>query len=131
MWNRLVAYLRPPPIATAGALGTFLRERALLIAQKCAIDYVRGKTGLASYALFTEKPFLEALDVCRWETFAAVLGDLAILAEGVLRPQLAPEQRRPLCSLLVRLHDDALASMPPPAHRADGWGEATKAFALR
>lgn len=129
--NRLLAWFRPPPITTAETLAAFLQERALLIAQKCAIDYVRGKTGLASYALFTEKPFLNALDVCRWETFAAVLGDLAILAEGVLRPQLAPEQRRPLCALLVRLHGDVLASMPLPAHRADGWGDATEAFALR
>ena len=56
--RRLVGYFRPAPIATAQAFGTFLAERAALLAQKCAIDYCRGKTGLASYALFTEKPFL-------------------------------------------------------------------------
>src|SRR6266511_6442528 len=85
LWRRLQARLRPAPIATADALRTFLEQRAALIAQKCATDYCRGKTGLASHALFTEKPFLDAFDICRWETFAAVLGDLVLLAEGQLR----------------------------------------------
>lgn len=129
--NRLRTYFNPPPIATPDALGIFLQERASLIAQKCAIDYVRGKTGLASYALFTEKPFLDALDVCRWETFVAVLGDLAILAEGVLRAQLAPELRPRFCTRLVQLHERVLASLPAPAHRSQGWGDATAAFASR
>src|SRR5262245_63396611 len=103
-WRRLIAGLRPAPIATAAALRTFLDERAALIAQKCAIDYCRGKTGLASYALFTEKPFLDALDVCRWETYAAVLGDLLILTEGYLRPAVAPEQQPRLCAALAELY---------------------------
>jgi hypothetical protein len=130
-WSRLRAYFRPPPIATADALGTFLQERASLIAQKCAIDYVNGKTGLASYALFTEKPFLDALDVCRWETFVTALGDLAIVAEGVLRPQLAPEQRGRLCAMLLELHNGILAALPAPAHRPHGWDDAIEAFASR
>src|SRR5574342_1258858 len=91
--RRLLARLTPARIATAEAFATFVEERAALVAPKCAIDYCRGKTGLASYALFTEKPFLDALDVCRWETFAAVLGDLLIVAEGLLRPHVAAEQR--------------------------------------
>jgi hypothetical protein len=131
LWHRLVARLRPPPITTADALRTFLEERAALIAQKCAIDYCRGKTGLASYALFTEEPFLKALDVCRWEAFVAVLGDLLILAEGHLRPQVSAEQHPRLCEALVGLYSAALAALPPPAHRADGWGEASASFALR
>jgi hypothetical protein len=131
LWDRLLAYFKPPSIATAEALRTFLQERASLIAQKCAIDYVRGKTGLASYALFTEKPFLDALEVCRWETFVAVLGDLAILAEGVLRPQLAPELRPQVCTRLVQLHEGVLASLPAPAHRPHGWADAAGAFASR
>src|SRR5260221_14076651 len=92
LWRRLEARLRPAPIATAEALKTFLEERAALIAQKCAIDYCRGKTGLASYALFTEKPFLDALDICRWETFVAVLDDLFIVAGGHRRGQASAEQ---------------------------------------
>jgi hypothetical protein len=131
LWHRLLARLRPAPIATADALRIFLDERAALIAQKCAIDYCRGKTGLASYALFTEEPFLKALDVCRWETFAAVLGDLLILAEGILRPNVAAEQHPRLCAALIDVHSAMLSSLPVLVHRPQGWGDALESFALR
>jgi hypothetical protein len=123
VWHRFKARLRPAPIDTADALKTFVEERASLIAQKCATDYCRGKTGLASYALFTEKPFLDAFDVCRWETFVAVLGDLLILVEGYLRPHVASEQRHRLSAALIDLHSAVFASLPAPAHRTQGWGD--------
>jgi hypothetical protein len=131
IWHRVMARLRPVPIASIAALQTFLRERAFFLAQKCAIDYCRGKTGLMSYALFSEKPFLDALEVCRWETFIAVLGDLLILVEGILRPHAATEQQSRLCDALVGLHAAILAGLPAPAHRAQGWGDATDLFAPR
>lgn len=131
LWRRLQARLRPAPIETASALRIFLEERASLIAQKCAIDYCRGKTGLASYALFTEKPFLDALEVCRWESFAAVLGDLLIVAEGHLRPHVAAEQRRQLTAALIDLHSAVFASLPAPVHRAQGWGDVIESFVPR
>ncbi|HEY7741451.1 MAG TPA: hypothetical protein VIA19_00260 [Burkholderiales bacterium] len=130
-WKRLKERLRPGPIDSVDALRTFLAERAALIAQKCAIDYCRGKTGLASYALFTEKPFLEALDRCRWDTFAAVLGDLIIVTEGKLRPHVSPGQHPRLCEAIAGLYPDILATLPPPAHRAEGWAEARASFLLR
>ena len=131
MWKRLLAYFRPPPISSAQALRTFVEQRAALVAQKCAIDYCRGKTGLASYALFTEKPFLDALDICRWETYAAVLGDLLIVTEGHLRPQVTAGQHPRLCAALIGLYSAALAALPAPAHRGSGWGDAQDAFARR
>lgn len=130
LWRRLQSRLRPAPIDTAAALKTFLEERAALIAQKCAIDYCRGKTGLASYALFTEKPFLDALDVCRWETFVTVLGDLLIVAEGHLRPHVPAEQHSRLCDALLGLHSAALAALPAPAHR-HGWNDVIGSFNTR
>jgi hypothetical protein len=123
-WHRLKARLQPSPIASRDALRNFLEARAALIAQKCAIDYCRGKTGLASYALFTEKPFLEALDVCRWETFVAVLGDLLLIVEGRLRPHVAAEQHPALRQALIDLYMAALACLPAAAHRAHGWDDA-------
>lgn len=129
--RRLIAYFRPAPIATAQAFGTFLGERAALLAQKCAIDYCRGKTGLASYALFTEKPFLAALDVCRWETFAAALEDLFLLGYGELCAHIPDAQRARLSAALVALHAQILDAQPPPAHRPRGWSDAVEAFAAR
>ena len=130
-WRRLRERLRPAPITTFDALKTFLEERASLIAQKCAIDYCRGKTGLASYALFTEAPFLKALDVCRWETFVTVLGDLLIIAEGQLRAHAAAEQHARLREALLDMYSAVLARMPAPAHRPDGWDDVIAAFTLR
>jgi hypothetical protein len=129
--RRVMSRLRPSAIASPEELGAFLRERASLIAQKCAIDYCRGKTGLASYALFAEKPFLDALDVCRWEAFAAVLGDLLILAEGHLRPHTPAERHPLLLAALGRLYGEILCAAPPPAHRPQGWGDALASFGLR
>lgn len=131
LWGRLTARLRPAPIATVDALRTFLSERAALIAQKCAIDYCRGKTGLASYALFTEKPFLDALEICRWETYVSVLGDLFIISEGYLRPHVVGERRSELCEALSGLYSSALGPLPAPVHRLNGWGDAIASFALR
>ena len=129
--RRLKARLAPAPIATGEALRTFVEERAALIAQKCATDYCRGKTGLASYALFTEKPFLDAFDIFRWETFAAVLGDLVLLAEGQLRPQLSQEQQPQLCTALIALYSSILGALPAPAHRPQGWSDTVESFAAR
>jgi hypothetical protein len=131
LWRRLQSKLRPAPIDTADALKTFLQERASLIAQKCAIDYCRGKTGLASYALFTEKPFLDALDVCRWEAFAAVLGDLLIIIEGSLRAHVPAEQHARLLEALNGLYSAVLAALPLPAHRVHGWDDVIGSFTTR
>jgi hypothetical protein len=129
--HRLIGYFRPAPIVDAGAFKTFVAERAAFIAQKCAIDYCRGKTGLASYALFTEQPFLVALDLCRWETFAAALEDLLLLAEPELRRQVSEEQRDRLSAALLGLHAAVLAGHPPPAHRPAGWRDALDGFTAR
>jgi len=129
LWRRLRR--RPQPIATVESLKTLLETRAAFIAQKCAVDYCRGKTGLASYALFTERTFLDALDVCRWETFAAVLSDLAIMVEGHLRPHAARECRSGLNQAMLRLYSEILEAMPLPVHRPQGWSDMTAAFRLR
>ncbi len=131
LWRRLRERLRPAPITTADALKTFLEERASLIAQKCAIDYCRGKTGLASFALFTEKPFIDALTVCRWETFVTVLGDLLIITEGHLRAHAVAEQHARLHEALLAMYSAVLVPLPAPAHRPDGWDDAIAAFTLR
>jgi hypothetical protein len=129
--QRVLSRWRPAPIATVAGLRTFLEERALLIAQKCAIDYCRGKTGLASYALFSEETFLKALDVCRWEGFAAVLGDLLILAEAHLRAEAGAQRRAQLRDALVGMHSEILTSAAAPAHRAQGWHDVIAPFAGR
>jgi len=130
-WHRMRERMRPAPVATPDALRTFLQERASLIAQKCAIDYVRGKTGQASHTLFAEPTFLKALEICRWESFVTVLGDLTIIAEGHLRAHVAPEQRARMREALRAMYAATLAALPLPRHRPDGWGDAIAEFDTR
>ncbi|MCC7485758.1 MAG: hypothetical protein IT529_12330 [Burkholderiales bacterium] len=130
-WRRVRSRFGPALIETPAGLATYVEERALFIAQKCAIDYCRGKTGLASYALFTEDTFLNALEICRWEGFAAVLGDLCILVEGHLRPHAPPERRARLADALLGLHAGILAAIPAPVYRPQGWGDVVDAFGPR
>ncbi len=131
LWQRLRARFDSAPIASRETLRAFLEQRASLIAQKCAIDYCRGKTGLASYALFTEKPFLEALDICRWESYVTVLGDLVLITEGHLRPHASAGRRTELREALVRLYRDVVISLPAQAHRLQGWDDIVGPFNLR
>ena len=131
LWRRLAARARPAPIDTVEAFRRFIDERASLIAQKCATDYCRGKTGLASYALFSEKTFLDAFDVCRWETYVVVLGDVLTMAEGHLRPVVEVDRRDRLAEVLVDLYADILAAQPLPAHRPQGWADVVASFNLR
>lgn len=131
LWRRLAGRLRPAPIVTKDAFTKFLEERASFISQKCAVDYCRGKTGLASYALFSEETFLKAFDICRWEAFASVLGDLFIVAEGHLRSHVPPESRLWLCGLFIDQYASVLNALPRPVHRPHGWDDAIASFTLR
>jgi len=131
LWARLKDRLRRAPIASAEGFAAFIEQRAALIAQKCATDYCRGKTGLASYALFSERTFLDAFDICRWETFVATLADLLIVAEGQLRAHVSEAEQPRLRQALIDLHAAILHRMPPPALRAQGWDDAIASFEAR
>lgn len=130
-WQGIWGYLRPSPITTVDSFRTFLGQRAALIAQKCAIDYCRGKTGLSSFALFTEDTFIKALTICRWEAYAAVLADLLILSEGYLRPHTAPSAHTQLCEAIQRLYPALLLSQEQPEHRLEGWSDVIESFGER
>ncbi len=116
-----------PRLADTAQLGDFLDSQAAFIAQKCVVEYCRARAGLLSRPLFEERAFLDALEVGRWEAFAAVLGDLVLLVEGRLR-RLAGSGAGAapwLPGSLVALAMARLGAHPPPRHRPDGWaGEA-------
>lgn len=135
-WLKFRGFWRAPRIETRESLKDFIATRAALVAQKVAVDYCRGKTGLFSHALFEEKEFLDALTVCRWESFAATLGDVIVLVEGFLRPATSAhggaDAARRVADALADLYPEILASYPVPIHRtAKGWSDAEAAFTLR
>jgi hypothetical protein len=126
-WQGLLRFGRKPALASAADLQGFISGEAALLAQKSAVEYCRAKTGLVSFALFEEPEFVKALAVCRWETFAEAAGDIAVMAEGLLRAPAgaaAPRLRR----RLEQLYAAILAAYPLPAHRADGWDDVVEGF---
>lgn len=117
---------RTPRIATAGEFADFLSRHAAFIAQKCADDYCRGKTNLGYFALSEEDAFRQAMNVCRWEGYAAMLAAVSAVAQRfLLDAGSSPERLEPA---LVGLIARDLGSRPLPPHRAHGWSDVVEAI---
>jgi len=109
------------PVRSTKQLEDFLSRHAAFIAQKCAEDYCRNKVGLSHYALSEEQTYREAMAVCRWEGYAAVLAGLAAVTQRFLLD--AGFQATRVETALVTLYGRILAQHPAPAHRRQGWDE--------
>ena len=70
--------------------------------------------------LTREKAFSDALEISRWEAYAAALTDLFMVAEGRLRGA-ASGREYDLVARLVGLYATTLSQHPVPAHRPEGW----------
>jgi hypothetical protein len=130
-FSRVRDWLHGEAVKDRADLLAFLDRNAALVAQKCAIDYCRGKAGTFSQSLFREKPFIEALTRCRWESYAAMLADLTLIAETKLIEAARKLGReKDLKPALAKLYADTLRAQPVPAHRQD-WEDAIAAFGRR
>lgn len=109
-------------LADREALADFLESRAAFVSQKCVYEYCRARSGINWSKLMIEPAFLEAIEVSRWEAFAAALEDLTVLLEGLLRPQ-DPATAARLADALTAIAAEVLARHPVPAHRPQGWDE--------
>lgn len=120
----------PPPIASVGELSDFVPDQAAFIAQKCTVEYCRARSGLNWDKLFLEEAFREAMEISRWESYAAVLCDVALVVEGHLRPH-AQENKHVLAEVMVGIVTRGLVRYPVPFHRPDGWGDVVDAVTQR
>lgn len=123
-------WIPTPRAASAIDLRGFLARRAAFAAQKAVTDYCEVKAGVNRDTLFAEATFREALAACRWESFAAVLSDLLVLAHAHLAPHVAGRETA-LAERLAEVGRAILADEPPPAHRPEGWDDVTVAMAAR
>lgn len=130
MLRTLREMLRPPRIDTADAFRDFVTGESALIAQKTSTSYCQAKTLVFGHALFGEQTFIDALARCRWESFAAVLADVLLVAETLLRPHAATGGRS-LETALGELYGVILAAHPLPRHRPEGWADLDAAFRTR
>lgn len=119
---------RPPDIATAVEFAAFLEGNAWQIAQRSVIGYCTVKTMLPVHELLVEAEFAAAYDIAIWESYAAVLADLAIVGHGYLGPH---GRALALAEGLAGVYAGLLAAHPRPAHRTDGWADAENRLRAR
>lgn len=112
---------RERPVRGVEQLAEFLSRHAAFIAQKCADDYCRNKVGLSHYALGEEQAYRDALTVCRWEGYAAMLAGLVTVTQGFLLEAGVDDDR--IEAALVALCHRILSGQPVPAHRQQGWDD--------
>lgn len=123
VWQRRTGRFGPRvrPVRDAVQLGEFLSRHAAFIAQKCADDYCRNKVGLSHYALGEEQAYRDAMSVCRWEGYAAVLSGLTAVTQRFLLE--AGFDASSIEPALIALYGRVVAQHPAPAHRTLGWDD--------
>jgi hypothetical protein len=121
---------RKPPIASVADLATFLDRQSAQITQRSIIGYCHVKTNLPFTELNRERQFADAFEIARWEGYAAVLSDLVVISESVLRPA-AGGRLEDLAARLVLLYAEVLGRHPVPSHRPDGWEDTITALRRR
>jgi hypothetical protein len=121
---------RTAPVGDIAGLSDFLDREAAFLSQQASIEYSRARTGLLAQRIFNEDTFIAALEVCRWEAFAAVLADMIVITEGRLRPLVGPHQLE-LRTTLEHAYGEILARYPLPEHRQQGWGDVLAALPTR
>jgi hypothetical protein len=78
-------WLMPPRIVTAEAAEELLTRAAANLAHKSTVGYCQIKAGPHHRVLFRDPAFMANLERSRWQSFATVLADFAVLTEGFLR----------------------------------------------
>lgn len=98
----------------------FIEREAARLTTKCTINYCRVKAGANAKKLFGEAAFGDALEICRWEAYALILGDFMRVAEAHLR-QPAGTQAEKVADRLVKAYGEILMPCPRPGNPDAGW----------
>jgi hypothetical protein len=128
---RSLLFWRKPPIADLDALADFIDERAAFVVQKGIYEYSRARAGHYAKVMFSEKTFLDAVEVSRWSAYPLGLAMVTELAEGILLPYAPAARERQLAQLsrLVLSVYDRYAI--PEAINAEAWLGARAELARR
>jgi hypothetical protein len=94
-------FRRRPPVVDREALADFIDEQSAFLAQKGLFEYSRARAGHYAKVLFTEQPFVDALDGSRWRAYPLGLAMVGEVAEGVLRSHSRGDRRREFDALVA------------------------------
>lgn len=111
------------------ALDRFLEAHAAFVGQRMTIGYCEIKAGPLRHSLFREEGFRVMMERARWEAFAAVRADMAVVAQARLRSHV--DDAAALDAPLVDGFATSLAAAPYFTDRPDGFAAEAAVLADR
>jgi hypothetical protein len=124
LWRTVKHYLgftrpsRAEPIRDRAALARFIDTRASHVAQTSLYGYLRTRAGMRYPELFEDEPFVEGINIAKWQIWLACVSDLAVYA-GSRLAQHAPRETVRIGTLTQGIVDDILAAAGVPADAGD------------
>lgn len=85
---------RAEPIADRHTLRRFLESRSSFVAQTSLYGYLRTRAGMRYPQLFANDEFVKAIDIAKWQIWAACLSDLSVYAGGLIAHRSGAERSR-------------------------------------
>lgn len=125
MLSSLSRMLRREGKISRADLQGFVAAESAFLTQRNSFEYCRARAGLNWQALFSEIPFRQGLEICRWTAYPAVLSDIMMVIAGRLRADSAAHAELP------GLYAAILVGQSRDAGRVDDWTGAVAAFAAR
>ena len=116
-------------IVDGAGLADFLAAQAAFVSQRATLDYCRARAGVAWPQLFRASEFGQALELCRLEAYAAVLGDVGEVALIFLRQSGGTDDAR-LADAVADGLGRALRRQGMPPQRSS-WDDVLDAHAAR
>lgn len=119
LWDVLKSYMGlegkagNQPIRDQEQLAEFLDTRASFMAQTSLYGYLRTRAGMRYPELFEDDPFIEAINIAKWQVWLACLSDLAVYTGSRLAMH-APRETRRVSALMKSLVDQVLEAAGTP-----------------
>lgn len=120
LWRLLKSYVgldgnsREQPICDRAGLMRFIDTRASFMAQTSLYGYLRTRAGMRYPELFDDDPFIEAINIAKWQIWLACLSDLAVYAGSRLAQHVPCETDR-VRVLMQSMIDEILETAGLPA----------------
>jgi len=120
LWRLLRSYVgldrnsREQPICDRAELTRFIDTRASFMAQTSLYGYLRTRAGMRYPELFDDDPFVQAINIAKWQIWLACLSDIAVYA-GSRLAQHAPRETQRVGALMQSMIDEILEAAGTPA----------------
>lgn len=125
MFGALSKLLRGEGKTSGADLQSFIAAESAFLTQRNSFEYCRARAGLNWQALFSEFPFRQGLEICRWTAYPAILSDMLMVVAGRLGADDDARARLPA------LYAAILAAQSRNAGRTDDWAGAIRTFTDR